>query len=239
VQRPVGHLPAEEIHEDAQTAEEDGEPQVEVLEDPREDHSVLFEIEQAVDVPALQLAVGEIEPRVAPAIEIGELSILGPLVDESGARRRGNRGEGPSFVAQLDIEVAGVGLLVFASGAGVFHDEARHRPRRSQVHLQEQRKALSAPPVGLTSSHAAVDRLLRRLILAARRTSSDGTVEREIDAAIRPVDLELVNPGHRLPAVRRTGDIQADEAGVDRRLDDVSRCPCIPGAWPDAADPHP
>ena len=59
VQRPVAHLPAEEIHEDAQTAEEDREPQVEVLEDPREDRPVLFEVEQTVDVPALQLAVYE------------------------------------------------------------------------------------------------------------------------------------------------------------------------------------
>ena len=42
---------AEEIHEDAQTAEEDREPQVEVLEDPGEDRPVLFEVEQTVDVP--------------------------------------------------------------------------------------------------------------------------------------------------------------------------------------------
>jgi hypothetical protein len=43
----------------AQAAEEDREPQVEVLEDRREDHSVLFEVEQAADVLALQLAVYE------------------------------------------------------------------------------------------------------------------------------------------------------------------------------------
>ena len=39
---------------------------------------------------------------------------------------------------------------------------------------------MSAPLVGLASRHAAVHRLLRPLILAARRTSSGRTVEREI-----------------------------------------------------------
>ena len=179
------------------------------------------------------------EPRLPPPVEVDELAILGPLLDEPGARRRGGRGEGFSVGAQLDVEVAGVGLLVFASRTGVLHDEARHRPNRSEIHLQEQGPVFSAPPVGLASRHAAVHRLLRPLIRAARRTSSGGTVEREVHPAIRPVDLELVNPGHRLPAVGSTGDIQADEAGVDRRLDHVGRRPRIPGALPDAADLHP
>ena len=155
VQRPVGHLPAEQIHEDAQTAEEDGEPQVEVLEDPREDRSVLFEIEQAVEAPALQLAVAEMEPGLPPPVEVHHLAILGPLLDEPGARRRGNRAEDLSVVAQLDVELAGIGLLAFASRTGVLHDEARHRPNRSQIHLQEQREAFErttcrpVPPVTL------------------------------------------------------------------------------------------
>ena len=164
--------------------------------------------------------------------------MLGPLLDEPGARRRGDRGEGLAFVAQLDVELAGVGLLVFASRTGVLHDEARHRTNRSQIHLQEQGPVFSAPPVGLASRHAAVHRLLRPLIRAARLTSSGGAMEREVHLAIRPVDLELVNPGHRLPAVGRTTDIQPDEAGFDRRLDHVGGRPRIPGALPDAPGLH-
>ena len=180
-----------------------------------------------MDVPALQLAVDEQQPGLPPPVEVDDLAILGPLLDEPGARRRRDRGEGLSVVAQLDVELAGVGLLVFASRTGVLHDEARHRTNRSQIHLQEQGPVFSAPPVGLPSRHAAVHRLLRPLIRAARQTSGGGTVEREVHPAIRPVDLELVNPGHRLPAVGRTGDIQADEAGVDRRLDHVGGRPRI------------
>ena len=86
----------------------------------------------------------------------------------------------------------------------MLHDEARHRPDRSQIHLQEQGRVVSAPSVGLASRDAAVHGFLRPLILAARQTSSGGTIEREVHPAIRPVDLELVNPGHRLPAVGRT-----------------------------------
>ena len=152
--------------------------------------------------------------------------------------RRSDRGEGLSVVTQLDVELAGVGLLVFASRTGVLHDEARHRTNRSQIHLQEQGPVFSAPSVGLASRHAAVHRLLRPLIRAARHTSSGGTMEREVHAAIRPVDLELVNPGHRLPAVGRTGDIQADEAGFDGRLDHVGGRPRISGALPDAPAPR-
>ncbi len=137
VQRPVAHLPAEEIHEDAQATEEDREPQVEVLKDPREDHPVFFEVEQAADVPALQLAVDEQEPCGPPPVEVRNIAILGPLIDEPGARRRGDRGERLSFAAQLDVELGGVGLLLFASRTGVLHHEARDRTNRSQVHLQE------------------------------------------------------------------------------------------------------
>src|SRR5687767_15993757 len=98
--------------------------------------------------------------------------MLGPLIDEPGARRRGNRAEDLSVVAQLDVELAGIELLVFASRTGVLHNEARHRTNRSQIHLQEQGPASSAPLVGLASRHAAVHSLLRPLILAARHTSS-------------------------------------------------------------------
>jgi hypothetical protein len=94
VQRPVAHLPAEEIHEHAEAAEEDRQPQVEVLEDPREDHPVLFEVEQAADVPGLQRAVDEQEPGLPPPVEVDDLAILGPLLDEPRARgRRLDRGE--------------------------------------------------------------------------------------------------------------------------------------------------
>ena len=187
---------------------------------------------------ALQLAVDEQEPGGPPAVEVDHLAQLGPLVNEPGAGRRGDRGEGLSFGAQLDVELAGVVLLVFASRTGVLHDEARHRTDRAQIHLQEEGPVFSAPPVGLASRNAPIHGLLRPLIRAARHASSDGTVERKIHPAIRPVDLELVNPGHRLPAVGRMGDIQADEAGFDRRLDHVGRRPRIPGALPDAPRPH-
>ena len=172
-----------------------------------------------------------------PAVEVGQLAILDPLIDEPGARRRGDRGEGLSVVAHLNVEVAGVGLLVFASRTGVLDDEARHRTNRSQIHLQEQRPAFSAPRVGSACRHAAVHSPLGPLIGSARRTASGGAAEREILPAIRPVDLELVNPGHRLAAVGRTGDIQADDASVDRRLDHMGRRPRIPGAT-DAPAPH-
>ena len=173
-----------------------------------------------------------------PPVEVDDLSILGPLVDEPGARRRGDRGEALAVGAQLDVEVAGVGLLLFASRAGVLHDEARHRTSRTEIHLQEQGIVVSAPAIGLASRHAAVHRLLRPLIRAARLTSSGGPIEREVHLAIRPVDLELVNPGHRLAAVGRTADIQADEAGVDGRLDHVGGRPRIRGALPDAPCPR-
>jgi hypothetical protein len=62
-------------------------------------------------------------------------------------------------------------------------------------------------------------------------------VEREVQLAIRPVDLELVNPGHRLPVVGRTVDIQAHEAGFDRRLDHMGCRPRISSALPDAPAP--
>src|SRR4030095_9721542 len=156
VERPVAHLAAEEIHEDAQTAEEDREPQVEVLKDAREDRSVFFEVEHTVDVPALQLAVDEQEPGLPPPVEVDDVAILGPLLDESRARGRGDRGEGLSVVTQLDVELAGVGLLVFASSTSVLHDKARQRVNRSQIHLQEQGEVETAPLVGLTSRHAAV-----------------------------------------------------------------------------------
>ena len=186
----------------------------------------------------LQLAVDEQEPGLPPPVEVDELAILGPFLDESGARGRLDRGEDLSFRAHLDVELAGVGLLVFASRTGVLHDEALHRTSRSQVHLQEQGPVFGAPPVGLPSRHAAVHGLLRPLILAAGHTSGGGTAEREIHPAIGPVDLELVDPGDRLPAVGRTDDVQADEAGFDRRLDHVGRRPRIPGALPDALAPH-
>ena len=68
--------------------------------------------------------------------------------------------------------------------------------------------------------------------------SRGGAIEREVQLAIRPVDLELVDPGHRLAAVGRTCDIQADEAGLDRRLDHMRRRPRVRGALPDAARPR-
>ena len=140
--------------------------------------------------------------------------------------------------AHLDVELAGVGLLVFASRAGVLHHEARHRTGRSQVHLQEQRPVHGAPAVGLPSRDAPVHGFLRTLIRAAGQTSSGWAAEREIHAAVRPVDFELVDPGKRLPAVGGTGDVQADEAGFNRRLDDMGGHPRIPGVFPDALAPH-
>jgi hypothetical protein len=84
VQRPVAHLAAEEVHEDPQAAEEDREPNVEVLEDGRKDGAVLFEVEQAANVPALQLAVREGESGGAPPVEVDDFAMLGPLLDEAG-----------------------------------------------------------------------------------------------------------------------------------------------------------
>ena len=119
----------------------------------------------------------------------------------------------------------------------MLHDEARHRTNRSQINLQEQRPAFGAPRVGSTCRHASVHGPLWPLIGRARRTASGGTAEREILPAVRPVHLELVNPGHRLATVGRTGDIQTDDARVDRRLDHMGRRPCIPGAT-DAPGSH-
>ena len=178
------------------------------------------------------------QPGLPPPVEVDDLPILGPFLDEPGARRRLDRGEDLAVRAHLDVELAGVGLLVFASRAGVLHDEALHRTRRSQVHLQEQGPVFGAPPVGLASRDAAVHGLLRPLIRAAGHASRGGTAEREVLAAVGPVDLELVDPGGRLSAVGRTNDIQADEAGFDRRLDHVRRRPRIPGVLPDALAPH-
>jgi hypothetical protein len=48
---------------------------------------------------------------------------------------------------------------VFASGAGVLHDEARHRMSGSEVDLQEERRVFRAPPVGLATFDAAVHSL--------------------------------------------------------------------------------
>ncbi len=94
---------------------------------------------------------------------------------------------------------------------------------------RNKRPVFGAPTVGLPSRNATVHRLLRPLIWTAGQTSSGGTAEREILAAIGPVDLELVDPGDRLPAVGGTGDVQADEAGRNRRLDHVRGRPRIPG----------
>ena len=101
-----------------------------------------------VDVTALQLAIGEMEPRLALPVEIDEPARVGPLVDEPGARGRDDRPEDLSIVAQLDVELAGIGILVFPSRTGVFHDEARHGTNRPEIHLQERAPALSAPLVG-------------------------------------------------------------------------------------------
>src|SRR5688572_5630653 len=130
----------------------------------------------------------------------------------------------------------------------MLHDESRHRTNRSQIHLQKQGLVAGAPLVDRASRDAAVHSLLRPLIRAARHTSSGGLVEREVHAVypnaltpflrvVWPVNLELVNPGHRLPAIGRTSDVQADETSVDRRLDHVGRRPRIPGALPDAPAP--
>ena len=103
---------------------------------------------------------------------------------------------------------------------------------------RNKRPVVRAPPVGLASRDAAVHGLLRPLVLAAGQASRGGTAEREILRAVGPVDLELVDPGDRLPAVGRADDVQADEAGVDRRLDHVGRRPRVPGVLPDALAPH-
>jgi len=95
------------------------------------------------------------------------------IADEPGARRRLDRGEHLAFRADLNTELAGVGLLAFTSRTGMLHDEARHPTSGSQVHLQEQGRILSAPPVGLPSRDAAVHGLLRPLILPANAGGSE------------------------------------------------------------------
>lgn len=45
------------------------------VEDPREDHSVLFEVEQPAHAPALHLAVDEMEPGLPPAVELDDLAL--------------------------------------------------------------------------------------------------------------------------------------------------------------------
>src|SRR5262245_27034624 len=173
MQRPVAHLPAEEIHEDAETAEKDREPQIEVLEDRREDRPVSLEVEHTPDVFVFQLAVDEDEPGFPPPVEVDERAILGPLFDESGACRRRDGREGLSVGAQLDVELASVGLLVFSSRAGVLHNEALYLTNVSQIYLQEQRPVPAAPSVSEAFGHAPVHRLLRSLIRTTRHASSN------------------------------------------------------------------
>src|SRR6185503_13169285 len=114
-------------------AEEDCEPQVEVLEDPREDGAVLFKVEDTPDVSVLQLAIDEHEVSLPAPVEVGDLAILGPLLNESGTSRRSNRGEGLSVVTQLDVELASVGVFALAPGTGVLDDESGHRASRSEI----------------------------------------------------------------------------------------------------------
>src|SRR5687768_8471533 len=127
MQRPVAHLAAEQIHEDAEAPEEDRESQVKVLKYAREDRAVFFEVEHTIDVLVLELAVNEDEPGVATPVEVGQDALFDPLINEPRTRRRGDRGEGFSVAAYLNIKVAGVGLLIFPSGTRVLHDDARHR----------------------------------------------------------------------------------------------------------------
>ena len=221
MQRAIAHLAAEEIHEHAEAAEEDRQPQVEVLEDPGEDHPILFEVQQGRDVPRLQPAIHELEAGHAPSVEVPEAAIVGPLVDEVGAGRGRDGGEVLSVDARLDVEVPGVGVLVLAARARVLHDEALHRARRAKIHLQEQGPALGAPLIGLPAGDAAVHRVLRTLIGTAGHASRRGAAEREILRRVGAVDLELVDPGDRLSAVRRADDVEADETRVDRGLDHV------------------
>ena len=72
----------------------------------------------------LQFAVDELEPGDAPPVEVGNVAILRSLLDEAKAGRRRNRAERLSIVAQLNVEVARVGLAAFPSRTGVLDDEA-------------------------------------------------------------------------------------------------------------------
>ena len=188
---------------------------------------------------ALQPAVNEQQPRVPPAVEVGQGAVLRALLDERGAGGGLHRGEEPAVPAHLDVELARVGLLVFATGAGVLHHEALHRARRSEVYLQEQGPLKGAPAVSLPSGHAAVHGFLGPLAGVEGRAARDGSAERQVLPAVGPVDLELVDPGYRLAAVGGADDVEADEPRLHRRLDRVRGRARVLAVFPDAPASHP
>ena len=49
-----------------------------------EDRSVLFEVQHTMDIPLIELAVDEYEPGVATPVEVDQLTLLDPLLDEPG-----------------------------------------------------------------------------------------------------------------------------------------------------------
>ena len=187
---------------------------------------------------ALEFAVDEQQPRVPPAVEIGQCAVLRALLDKRGARRGLHRGEELAIPAHLDVELARIGLFVLAARAGVLHHEALHRARRSEVHLEEQGPVEGGPAVGLPPGHAAVHGFLGPLVGAERHAARDRSAEREVLPAVRPVDLELVDSGHRLAAVGGADDVQADEPRLHRRLDRVGGRARVPAVFPDAPAPR-
>ena len=72
VQRLVQHFAAEQIHEDAQTTEEDRQRQVEVLEDCGKDGTVFFKIHERLAANVNKQAVGEVKIHPPPAVIVRE-----------------------------------------------------------------------------------------------------------------------------------------------------------------------
>ena len=87
VQRLVQHVPSEQVHENAQAAEENGQPQVEILEQAGKHLPVFLKIEERADALAAQHAVFEPEIGPALAVEVPEpATLLTLLFPNSGLR---------------------------------------------------------------------------------------------------------------------------------------------------------
>jgi hypothetical protein len=101
-----------------------------------------------VDVPALQLAVDEKEPGVPPPVEVDDLAMLGPLLDEGGARVRPGHGH-PDLrrtARRGADDVDGVVLLQRLEGL-------LERPRRLAEVWKTANSTMPAAPAKVTCQH--------------------------------------------------------------------------------------
>ena len=131
VQGLVQHLAAEQIHENARGSRRRSPAADRRTGIFRQRRPVLLEVQQPGRAVGREPSVRELQPRVAAAVEVDEPAVGSALIHEPGARGVHHGGEDLAVPAHLDVEFAGVGLLVLASGAGVLQHERLHldRPR--------------------------------------------------------------------------------------------------------------